>query len=348
MRVLITGHQGYIGSVLTRVLADAGHAVSGLDTAYYADCTFGEAPPNVPSARRDIRDVTAADLAGIEAVIHLAALSNDPLGELHPELTYAINERAAVRLAGLARDAGVRRFLFASSCSLYGAAGDTAVTEDALLRPLTHYATSKARVEEALLRLADERFSPVMVRSATVYGLSPRLRLDVVLNNLVAWAVTTGAIRVLSDGSPWRPLIHVQDLAQAYAALLEAPQEAVHAEAFNVGSPGENYQVRRLAAIVQEAMPGCRVAFGQGGPDARDYRVDFQKLAARVPQFRPQWTAARGAQELAHAFSRAGLGPEALEGPRYIRLRRLKQLLETEQLDEDLRWKAMAHSAACP
>ena len=342
MRVLITGHQGYIGSVLAGVLADAGHAVAGLDAGYFADCAFGPAPREIPSIQRDVRDVAAEDLDGIEAIVHLAALSNDPMGELHPELTHDINERAAVRLARLARDAGVRRFLFASSCSLYGAAGEVPVTEEAPLRPLTHYATSKARVEEALLPLADRRFSPVMVRSATVYGLSPRLRLDVVVNNLAAWAWTTGSIRVLSDGTPWRPLIHVEDVARAYGALLAAPREAVHAQAFNIGAPGENYQVRRLAELVQEAMPGCRLEFGEGGPDARDYRVDFSKLAARVPQFQPRWTVAQGVRELAQAFARVGLSRDAFEGPRYIRIRRLKQLLEADRLDAGLRWTAAA------
>ena len=291
MRVLLTGHDGYIGTVLAPQLRAAGHEVRGLDAGLFSACAFGSQPPAVPAVRRDVRDATAADLAGADAVVHLANLSNDPLGNLDPGLTDAVNAAASVRLAALAREAGVGRFVFASSCSLYGAAGQDAVTEEAPFNPVTPYGRAKVDAEAGIHALAGDGFSPVSLRNATVYGASPRLRFDLVVNNLTAWAVATGAIRMLSDGTPWRPLVHVEDVAAAVVAALEAPREAVHDQAFNVGREGENYQIRDVAAIVGEEVPGCRVTFADGAsPDTRSYRVSFAKIAERLPDWRPTWT----------------------------------------------------------
>lgn len=339
MRVLVTGHDGYVGSVLAPALRAAGHDVSGLDAYFFGRCTFG-----VSSAAAahpvDVRDVRARDLEGVDAVVHLAALSNDPLGDLQVEWTHSINRDATRALARAAAQAGVRRFVFASSCAMYGAAGDGAsLSETAPLRPLTAYAESKAAGETALWELATKRFTPVAMRTATVYGVSPRLRLDVVLNNLVAWAHTTGEIRLHSDGSSWRPLIHVRDVARAATALLEAPAELVRCEAFNIGSNDQNYRIRGLAGRVQERLPRCRITFtDDSAPDPRSYRVDFSKFESTFPTFRPRWTAERGVDELARAFTRFGLDAGELPAGRYTRLHELRRLLETGALDDRLRW----------
>lgn len=340
MRVLVTGHNGYIGSVMVQVLQAAGHEVVGLDTYFFEECTFGDDCVRCPSIRKDVRDVALADLKGFDAVVHLAALCNDPLSEMNPEWTYGINHAASVRLAKLAKEAGVRGFLYASSCSMYGAAGEEILTEEAPLRPLTPYAVSKVRTEEDVAKLADGSFSPVFMRNATVYGLSPRLRADVVLNNLVGWAYSTGKVRILSDGTPWRPVVHVEDVASAFAAALVAPQEAIHNQAFNVGVDGENYQIRDLAKIVRETVPGCRLEYaGQGGPDPRNYRVDFSKLARTLPGFKPRWNARLGAKELFSAFQRVGLTLDDFQGRKYVRLKQLKHLLSAGRLDSTLRWR---------
>lgn len=340
MRVLVTGHHGYLGSVLGPVLRGAGHDVVGLDTFYYRGCDFGAGDEFAPARGADVRDVSASDLEGFDAVVHLAALSNDPLGDLNSGWTYAINRDGTVALARAAKEAGVRRFVFASSCSMYGAAeGDTALDERAPLRPLTPYAESKVAAEEALRELAGDGFSPVAMRNATVYGVSPRLRLDVVLNNLVAWAHTTGAIRLQSDGTPWRPLVHVRDVARATLTLLDAPDEVVHGEAFNIGSAAQNYRIRELAEIVHERLPGCEITFAEGAsPDPRSYRVDFSKFESTFPGCRLEWTAERGADELVRAYEAVGLTLEDFQGHRYIRLGQLKRLLDAEALDDDLRW----------
>lgn len=341
MRILITGHNGYIGSVLTPIIYSAGHDVIGLDSFFYEDCTLGNYRAEVPVIRKDLRDLTEQDLKGCEAVIHLAGLSNDPLGDLDPQWTFDINHFASVRLARLAREAGVQRFIYASSCSMYGASSmDDLLTEEAPLNPLTPYAVSKVRTEEDVFKLADSHFSPIYMRNATAYGFSPHLRADVVLNNLVCWAFTTGKIRILSDGTPWRPIVHIADIASACLALLEAPRQVIHNQAFNIGVNGENYQVRDLAMIVQETVPGCAIEYaGQTGPDPRNYRVDFSKLARMVPGFKSCWNASKGARELYEAFKQTGLTFEEFQGRKFTRLKQLKYLLETDQLDHTLRWK---------
>ncbi len=341
MRVLVTGHHGYIGSVMVPVLREAGHDVTGLDTLLYAGCDLSPSMASVRELTIDVRDVRAEHLLGFDAVVHLAALSNDPLGDLRADLTKEINFQATVRLARAAKEAGVTRFVFASSCSMYGASGeDQLVTEQAPLRPLTAYAESKVRSEEALTDLADSVFSPVLMRNATAYGVSPRLRVDLVVNNLVAWAFTTGRVRILSDGTPWRPLVHIADISRATAAVLEAPREIVHGEAFNIGHGSENYQVRDLAEIVRSAVGNCTIEYaGTGDPDPRSYRVDFGKFARAFPDFAFQWTATKGANELASAYRRVKLTLADFESDRYTRLKRLKRLLTSGALDHDLRWR---------
>lgn len=340
MRVLVTGHNGYIGSVMVPELLASGHEVIGLDTFFFEDCTLGNDQDGVPAIRKDIRDVQVADLQGVDAIIHLAALCNDPLGDLHPGWTHEINHRASIQLALLARDAGVRRFLYASSCSMYGAAGsDDLLNEEAPLRPLTAYATSKVRTEEDLTTLADPSFSPVFMRNATAYGLSPRLRADVVLNNLVCWAHTTGLIRIMSDGTPWRPIVHVQDIARAFATVLAAPRETIHNQAFNVGVTAENYQVRELAEIVKGTVAGCTLEYAaDAGPDPRSYRVDFGKLVRTFPAFKPRWNASFGAKDLYAALQEADVTLEEFQGRKYIRLAQIRHLLGSDQLDGTLRW----------
>jgi nucleoside-diphosphate-sugar epimerase len=341
VNVLLTGHHGYIGSVMAPVLRAAGHEVTGLDTFFYEGCDLRDEPDGVPALRLDLRDADPGVLAGFDAVVHLAALSNDPLGDLSPDLTKEINFEATVRLARAAKEAGVERFVFSSSCSMYGAAEhDRPADESAPLRPLTAYAESKVRSEEALGELADDDFSPVFMRNATAYGVSPRLRVDLVLNNLVGWAFTTGKVKIMSDGTPWRPLVHVEDISRATSVLLEAPREAVHGEVFNVGRDEENYQVRDLAEIVKETVGDCEIEYaGSGDPDPRSYRVDFGKFAAAFPQAGLRWTARQGAQEALDAYREIGLTLEEFEGDRYIRLKRLRTLLEGGELDADLRWQ---------
>jgi nucleoside-diphosphate-sugar epimerase len=347
MRVLVTGHHGYIGSVTVPALLAAGHDVVGADTRFYDGCDLYPSDPPIEERRVDVRDLGAEDLDGVEAIVHLAALSNDPLGALSPELTLSINCDASVALARAAREAGVRRFVFASSCSMYGAGGGGLAGEEAPLSPLTAYAESKVRAEEALRELADDSFSPVFMRNATAFGVSPRLRLDIVLNNLVAWALTTSEVRILSDGTPWRPLVHVQDIAQATAAILAAPREVVHAQAFNVGSERDNYQVRDLAGIVAATVEGCTIEYaGSGDPDPRSYQVDFGKLATAFPQLDVRWDAAAGAAELRDAYVKAGLTLAEFQGDRFIRLNRLNALLEQRALDPELRWQASRAATA--
>ncbi|MFG3100790.1 NAD-dependent epimerase/dehydratase family protein [Streptomyces sp. NPDC048182] len=338
MRVLLTGHQGYLGTVMAPVLRAAGHEVVGLDAGLFADCVLGPAPADPPGYRVDLRDVTAEHLAGVDAVIHLAALSNDPLGSLAPELTYDINHHASVRLARLARDAGVRRFLYASTCSVYGAAGgDDLVAEDAPLRPVTPYAESKVRVEDDLHALADGDFTPVYMRNATAFGFSPRLRADIVLNNLVGHALLSGEVLVLSDGTPWRPLVHAADIARAFTAALTAPREAVHDRAFNIGSEVNNVTVAEIAAQVAEAVAGSEVRItGENGADPRSYRVDFSRFRAAAAGFDCEWTVKQGALELADAYREHALSRADFE-QRFTRLAVLRAATEAGTVDDTLR-----------
>jgi nucleoside-diphosphate-sugar epimerase len=342
MRVLVTGHHGYIGSVVTPMLHDAGHEVVGMDTFFYEGCDFGPDEQKFEERRRDIRDVTAAELEGFDAVVHLAALSNDPLGDLDKELTYDINLRGTLHLAAQAKTAGVERFVFASSCSMYGAAaGDELVDESAPLRPLTAYAESKVKAEEGLSRLADADFSPVSLRNATAYGASPRLRVDIVLNNLSGWAFTTGRIRLLSDGRAWRPIVHIADIGRAVIGTLAAPREAVHDVAFNVGAQSENYRIRDLAEMVHEQLPDAVLDIAaKSYADPRSYRVGFGRFDELLPEHQPVWTARMGAKELVDGYRANGLTPELFEGYRYTRLKQINRLLEDGLVDESLRWRS--------
>lgn len=339
MRVLLTGHKGYIGSVAAPLLQSAGHDVVGLDTDLFSGCDFGNPNPEIPELRRDLRDMSPSDLHGFHAVVHLGALSNDPLGNLDPQLTYDINHRASVHLAELAKSAGVARYVFSSSCSTYGAAGDNFLDETAALNPVTPYGESKVYAERDVSPMADDRFSPTFMRNATAYGVSPRLRLDIVLNDLVAWAYTKGKVYIKSDGTPWRPIVHIRDIVGAVVAVLEAPREVVHNQVFNVGRTDENYRISELAVIVKETVPGCEVEFAPGGgPDKRCYRVNCDKIRRLLPSFRPQWTARKGAKELYDAFRLVKLNFEDIQTGSYVRMDQISRLLQSGRLDSSLHW----------
>ena len=348
MRVLVTGHNGYIGCALAPILVHAGHEVVGLDSCIFEHCTLGPDVDPVKTIRKDIRDVERDDLEGFHAVIHLAGISNDPLGDLNPECTYDINHRASVHLAKVAKQAGVERFLFSSSCSNYGAAGAEAIlTEEAAFNPVTPYGESKVLVERDVSQLADENFTPVFLRNATAYGYSARLRGDLVLNNLVGWAFATGMVRLKSDGTPWRPIVHIEDISEAFRALLEAPRNLVHNQAFNVGRTEENYQMRDLAKIVMETVPGSTVTLAEGaGPDKRCYRVNCDKICNTIPAFKPRWTAREGARQLYEAYKNFGLTLADFEGARYMRIQQVKKLQAEGRLDLNLRWVSVQIEAS--
>ena len=347
MRVLVTGHCGYIGSVLVPILLCEGHEIVGLDSDLFERCTFTGTLADVPHVKKDIRDVNKTDLVGFDAIIHLAGLSNDPLGNYKPSLTEEINEKASIRLATLAKEVGVHRFLFASSCSNYGAAGSDFLTETASFNPVTPYGLSKVNVEKAVSKLADNTFSPTFLRASTAYGLSPRLRFDLVLNNLIAWAFTSGRVYMKSDGTPWRPIVHVEDIARAYVSILNSPRELIHNEAFNIGATSENYQVRDLAEIVKDIVPNCRIEYApDASPDLRCYRVDCTKMAKTIHGFKPQWTARRGAEQLYMAYNKVGLTIEDFEGEKFKRISHVTKLIAEGLLDDSLRPRSAQKPAA--
>ncbi len=341
MRVLVTGHNGYIGTILTPMLTAEGFEVVGLDTNWFADCRFGWEPPEVETIQKDYRDVEVHDFKGFDSVIHLANLSNDPLGDLYEDLTYDINHLASIRVAVLARQAGVRRFVFSSSCSTYGAgAGDDFLDENAEFNPVTAYGECKVRMERDLHQLADDVFSPVSLRNATAYGVSPRLRMDIVLNNLVGWAMTTGKVVLLSDGTPWRPIVHIEDISRAFVSVLKAPRDTIHNRAFNVGRTDSNYRILELAQIVAETVPGCEIEIAEGaGPDKRSYRVDCSRIENELPGFEAKWDARSGAKELYDAFREYGMDEAMFQGPLFVRLKHLQSMIDSKRMTTDLRWR---------
>jgi nucleoside-diphosphate-sugar epimerase len=340
MKVLVTGTEGYLGCLLAPILLQKGYEVIGVDTGFYkAGWLYNGTALTAKTLNKDIRHIEAADLQGVDAVVHMAELSNDPLGKLAPNITYDINHKGSVRLAELAKAAGVRRFIYMSSCSVYGVTSEDFVTEESLVNPQTAYAKCKTLVEQDLKPMADDGFSPTFMRNATAYGASPRMRFDIVLNNLSGLAWTTKEIRMTSDGTPWRPLVHALDICKAIACVLEAPRDMVHNQVFNVGNTNHNYQVRQIAEIVAETFPDCQLSFGQPDKDNRSYRVSFEKISTTLPGFKCDWDAERGAKQLLSVFQQIDMTDEFFNSRGFTRLKQLEYLIRTQQIDQDFFWK---------
>ena len=339
--ILVTGSNGFIGSLLVKLLIEKGYRVTGLDTNFFnSDCELFHEENDVKIINKDIRQINEADLQGIDAVCHLAALSNDPLGKLNPELTFEINFKSSVRLAELCKKVGVSKFIYSSSCSLYGKAGDDALTEEAVFNPVTAYAKSKVMTEEHMLPMGDEKFCVTSLRNATAYGISSKLRLDLVVNNLVGWALVTGEIRILSDGTPWRPIVHAEDIARAFIAVIEAPAGRVNQQAFNVGIDAENYRVKEIAEAVAEMIPLCDIVItGEHGSDTRSYRVDFGKIKKQLPEFKPAWNLKKGIHQIHENYLRYKMNDEKFNGRYFIRLKQIQHLLNAEKINNDLFWR---------
>jgi nucleoside-diphosphate-sugar epimerase len=339
MKILVTGNKGYIGALMVPMLKKEGHQITGLDTNFFEGCNFQEEKISTPEIQKDLRDINISDLKGYEAIIHLAALSNDPLSNLNPKITYDINYEATVNLAETAKKAEVSRFVLSSTCSVYGSSGEHIITEGSEPNPITPYAESKVMSEQEITKMCDTNFTPTFLRSATAYGVSPKLRADLVLNNLVGWAYTTGTVLLKSDGMSWRPIAHIEDISNAFQATLKEPREKISKEIFNVGRKNENYRIKELAEIVADTVPDSRVSFAEGaGPDKRSYRVDFTKIQKTLTYYKPKWTARKGALELYKAYKSVNLTQEELESNKYIRLKHLKKLMNTGKLDQELRW----------
>ena len=349
MKILVTGTEGYLGSLLAPILMQHGHEVIGVDTGFYKVGWLYNGTELIPKTlNKDIRHITSEDLKGVEAVVHMAELSNDPAGQLAPHITYEINHQGSVRLAQLAKATRVERFIYMSSCSVYGVATDDYVTESSPVNPQTDYAKCKTLVERDVQPLADDRFSPTFLRNATAYGASPRMRFDIVLNNLAGLAWTTKEIKMTSDGTPWRPLVHALDICKAILCTLKAPKDLVHQQIFNVGDTAHNYQVREIAETIAEVFTGCQLSFGQSNGDNRSYRVSFEKINSKLPGFKCDWNAKSGAQQLFDLFTQIDMSAETFSFRGFTRLKQLEYLIRTQQIDRNFFWSQQSKVVRIP